>query len=123
MTEFCPDYYSFYLQNYKGQELIPISVLGTESQKLPDKSRDDEVFSLVATCGVPLVERHLFEPEEKPLFHFEGYLLLKSPIPENILALRPPKPLLIPFLLELSGEVFSLIVSLNLCRVPNWRKI
>lgn len=24
MTEFCPDYYSFYLQNDKGQELIPI---------------------------------------------------------------------------------------------------
>lgn len=26
MTELCPDYYSFYLQNDKGQELIPIKV-------------------------------------------------------------------------------------------------
>lgn len=96
LTELCPEY-SFYPQNGKNK----IKHCPGKWKPKTAKSRDEGVFSLIATCGIPLVERHLFEPEEKALFHFEGYLLVKFPRPGNILALRPQKPLFIPFQLGL----------------------
>lgn len=100
LTELYSDY-SFYLQNGKGQDLPPIKHCPGKWKTKPAKSRHEGVFSLVAIYGVPLVGRHLFEPEEKTLFHFEGYLLLKFSRPVNILPLRPTKPLFIPFQLGL----------------------